>query len=451
MVTRSTMRATASRGRYLSLVAMVVAATAGVASLLVWDTERQSAQAVENVAIAQGALARSLAITLRHRLDGLDSAQHATALEALWCEVSELGSPRSTLLLLGSEGAWHGPTVSLPPAVLALTHGASAHLVLPRDEAVALGLPPRRAVVAWEPTVPGQPGVLIIASAHLERAHAAREELVSTLGLLLVVALVLGLGVTAVRRESERQRLEYVIERKQLERERDEQLARAERIGVASALSIGIAHELATPLGVIAARVETLKRLSDERTQPALAVIAEQVNAMRQVMQGFLAFSRGDAPQVVSSSPEELARTAARAVLHRFSSAQVELKLELAPSLPEVRVDPQLVRQALVNLLVNAAQASAPGERVQLKVGASATMLEFQIVDRGHGVPSAISDQLMRPFVTTRAHEGGTGLGLAITQELARHHGGSVTLLSNPSGTGATATLRLPLSSGATS
>jgi signal transduction histidine kinase len=444
------------RRRHVPLIVAMVLATAAVAGLRVWDSERESQHAVTRLAMAQGTLARALAFDLESRLaaeeaSGLERDEAlARATEALLRDSAHLGAPRQTLVFVGGPGALHGSR-AVTPSLEGLAASGDELLILSRDEAVKLGLPPRRAVAAWRATSRPALGVLVVASADLERVRAQREELLSVVSVLVVVALVLGFGVTAVRRDGERVRLAHLLERQRLERERDEQLTRAERVAVASALSLGIAHELATPLGVIAAKVEGLRRnATDERSVAALAVISEQVATMRQVMQGFLSLARGDAPQTTQVAAESLARAAARAVVHRFTAANVSLQLEVPEGLPMVWADETLVRQALANLLINAAQASGPGSHVTLRLSVVEGTLEFRVLDEGHGIPSAIADQVTRPFVTTRAQVGGTGLGLAITQELARHHGGTVSLGPGPGGRGTEATLRLPLSGGPT-
>ena len=200
---------------------------------------------------------------------------------------------------------------------------------------------------------------------------------------------------------------------------------------------------------MIAAKVEGLRRnVTDERSTGALAIISEQVATMRQVMQGFLSLARGDGPQTTQLSPEAIARSAAKVVLHRFTAAGVHLELEVPEHLPMVWADETLVRQALANLLLNAAQASSAGSRVTLRLAVVDGQLELKVIDQGHGIAAEVVSQVMRPFVTTRAQAGGTGLGLAITQELARHHGGTVSIGPGSEGKGTVATLRLPLSSG---
>ena len=441
-----------TRGRHVPLFVAIVLAIGTVVSVSVWDTEVESQHAVERLAEAQATLARALAMDFESRLAAEEAAGRAPevalqrATEALLRDSAHLGAPSQTMVFVGGTGGLSGPREDLPRALLDLVHGPEGTLVLPREEAELLGMPRRRAVAAWQWTSRAGLGVLVVASANLECLHAQREEIVSVAGVLIIAAVVLGFGLTAARREGERVRLAHALERQRLERERDEQLAGAERIAVASALSLGIAHELATPLGVIAAKVEGLRRqLTDEKSTGALSIIGEQVSHMRQVMQGFLSLARGDGPQTTQLSAEAVARSAARSVLHRFTSAGVHLDLEVPEALPMVWADETLVRQALANLLLNAAQASDADSRVTLRLAAANGQLEFKVIDSGHGIAPEVVSQVMRPFVTTRAQAGGTGLGLAITQELARHHGGTVSIAPGPEGKGTEATLRLPL------
>lgn len=439
--------------RHLPLVGALVAAVLLVVWVRYEDTERESQRTVEQLALSQATLARALEFDLQRRVDaavtagGTRADAEADATRSFLAVASAISPPRQTLIFAGHPGALVGPVSELPAEVMSVaSKGGTA--VLPREVAVKLGLPARRAVAAWEPGSADGPGVLVVATASVERERAEREELRWLASVVLVVLLVLSFGVLAVRRDAERLRLEHALERQRLERERDEQLVRAERIAVASALSIGIAHELATPLGVIVARVESLRRAADDAAKTSLAVIDEQVASMRQVMHGFLSFARGEAPETLEVAPDELARTAARSVLHRFSPAGVQLELEVQSPLPKVRVDETLARQALINLLVNAAQASPAGSRVRLEVAAEGQAVEYRVDDEGTGIAADVADQVMRPFFTTRAGLGGSGLGLAISQELARHHGGTVELRASPRGKGTRAVLRFPVQGG---
>ena len=243
------------RSRHVPLLAAIILAIAVVVSLTLWDNEQESQHAVERLAVAQGTLARALAMDFESRLAAEEAAGHVPeealqrATDALLRDSLHLGAPSQTLVFVGGPGAMRGPRAELTPSLERLVRGGEQGLVIPREEAEHLGMPPRRAVAAWQGTSRAGLGVLVVASANLERLHAQREEIVSVASVLLIAAVVLGFGFTAVRREGERVRLAHALERKRLEQERDEQLAGAERIAVASALSLGIAHEPPRPWG----------------------------------------------------------------------------------------------------------------------------------------------------------------------------------------------------------
>jgi signal transduction histidine kinase len=109
--------------------------------------------------------------------------------------------------------------------------------------------------------------------------------------------------------------------------------------------------------------------------------------------------------------------------------------------MPDVRVNALLVEQALVNLLVNACDASPRGGRVTLRVRPEGENVMFEVLDEGEGLREEDRERLLKPFFSRKAQ--GTGLGLALTNEIARMSRGSVTLAAR-SPRGAVATLRLP-------
>ncbi|MBX7100503.1 MAG: HAMP domain-containing histidine kinase [Myxococcaceae bacterium] len=442
--------------RHAALVIAMVLAVTTVIMLALWDAERESAAAIDRLALSETTLAHALALDLDTRLASAraagaeDAAARTAAIEGLLQVAGTLETPRPTLVLVRHGEQLVGALPSSASGLTALLTRLDGSQVLDRAQAVALGFPPRRAVASYRPSSASDLGVLVLASAVPEREHAQREELLTALAIVLTSCMVLGFGVTALLRDRERLTLEHALDRQRLERERDEQLGRAERVAVASALSIGIAHELATPLTVIASRAQSLRRHAlDESAEAAVAAVLDQVASMRSVMHGFLALARGEAPHTGPLSPVAVAREAAKAVMHRYAAGNVRLELEAADGLPQVQADETLLRQALVNLLTNAVQASAPGTTVTVRLRAQAGKLDFEVLDQGHGIDPKVATRLAEPFVTTRAHAGGTGLGLAITQELARHHGGTLTLRPRDGG-GTQATLTLPLRPGET-
>jgi signal transduction histidine kinase len=110
--------------------------------------------------------------------------------------------------------------------------------------------------------------------------------------------------------------------------------------------------------------------------------------------------------------------------------------------LPEIECDAEQVKQVLLNLLINAAQASLPSSTVQLVASASGNRVTIEVIDQGAGIAPEQRDRIFDPFFTTK--ENGTGLGLAIASMIVEQHGGVLSVRGNP-GPGVTFCLEFPL------
>ena len=115
------------------------------------------------------------------------------------------------------------------------------------------------------------------------------------------------------------------------------------------------------------------------------------------------------------------------------------------PATPTVIARPGELQQVLVNLIVNAAQASGPAGVVQIDVGpVSATEVEISVTDTGAGVPEDMRDRIFEPFFTTKSAGVGTGLGLPISLRIVELHGGTLTVAGGSNG-GAKFVIRIPV------
>jgi signal transduction histidine kinase len=197
------------------------------------------------------------------------------------------------------------------------------------------------------------------------------------------------------------------------------------------------------PLGVIVGRVEQALARSekDPRVTSALGIVLEQVTRIQAIVRGCLALARGDAPQLVALSPASIAKHAIELVGHRFSSAEVGLTWDVDADLPDIACEPSLLEQALVNLLLNACQATPPGGQVRLHVTHASARVLFVVDDDGAGIPDDVASRATEPFFSTRREEGGSGLGLTIAREIVSHHAGTLTLAKRPGARGTRATI----------
>lgn len=343
-----------------------------------------------------------------------------------------------TILLHATDGpgfrSADGRIMTSPTLERALSEG-EASMVLDADAAAALGFPARRAVAGFATLASpdGPPLRVVVLSSGQREADGYRQARRNTaLAVGSVGLLIFGFAISLWREQRRSLVLGAKLERSTLAQQRDAELARADRFAMLATMSSGIAHELGTPLTIVYGRLEQLETLASREPSASRAVasMTEQVERMRGIIRGFLALARGESPTLVPASAQTLADDAHALTAHRFEAAHVGLSLDVAAMAITVTCDPPLLVQALVTLLVNACQASNPGDVVVLRVRQCDDDVQFCILDEGHGIEADIADRARAPFFTTRARVGGTGLGLAIANEIAQQHGGSLVITS---------------------
>ena len=440
-----------------SIIAVMLAAIAIVATLAFWDEERESAAAFEDFAHEQATLATSAAGAIATRLE---IARHAGAaapdIPSLTREVSRIERPGELVLLVlppneSTFSTSDGRSIAVESIARALS-GNDTSLRLSRVESAALGLPARTAVAGLarlDAGPLGRWGIVCVASAIRERDRETRARSRLLLSVGLASGLVFLFGSFALRKQRKELDLERELALAGLQLQRDDRLVRAGRVAMMGTLATGVAHEIGTPLGVIAGRAEQVlaRTKGDERAQKSAQAILDQTERIGQVVRGFLDLSRGGQPVLAQVSPSAIVDGAVRLVRHRFEKASVELHTEVARELPNVHCDVRLIEHALVNLLLNGCEACERGGRVQITVRAppaTTPSLSFVVVDDGAGITPADAARATEPFFTTKPVGSGTGLGLAITHEIVKSHRGTLEIApASPRGT--RAIMRLPI------
>jgi signal transduction histidine kinase len=230
-------------------------------------------------------------------------------------------------------------------------------------------------------------------------------------------------------------------------RDAQEQLLRKEQLATMGELSAVIAHEVRNPLAIIKNAVSGLHRptLRDSDRQVLLKILDEEADRLNRLVGDLLAYARPVTPQRQTVQVEDLVRGAvelARAAQQRDDQVTIEVALNDQHT---IQGDPDLLRQALVNVAENAIQAMPDGG--SLSVRTYSTLIEglpavaIAVRDTGEGMDTLVRSKATDPFFTTRPT--GTGLGLAIVHRLVHSHGGKVQIESSY-GTGTTVTLILP-------
>ena len=228
-----------------------------------------------------------------------------------------------------------------------------------------------------------------------------------------------------------------------------EQLVRRERLAALGELSALVAHEVRNPLGAIVNSVASLRRLvwPEGNAKVLLSIVEEESDRLNRMVSDLLDFARPDVPQIRELPLETLVLSAVESAVRAIpSNVKVSVDTSVCPAAPVVKVDSQMFRQAVVNLVTNAAQASPPDGVVTVRAFSDtlrgAPCVSLTVADQGKGVPPELAERIFQPFFTTRAM--GTGLGLAVVKRIAEAHQAEVEVGPAPGG-GALFTLRLPL------
>jgi signal transduction histidine kinase len=170
-------------------------------------------------------------------------------------------------------------------------------------------------------------------------------------------------------------------------------------------------------------------------------IVEEEADRLNRIVGDLLDFARPSLPEV---RQELLGRVAEDAVAAAVQPQvdRIEIVRELDPALPPVAMDARLVRQAILNVAVNAVQAMPRGGRLSVRTRREGDRAVVELEDTGAGIPDEVRERIFEPFFTTKA--SGTGLGLAVVRRIVEGHGGEVRVRSTP-GTGTTFALRFPL------
>jgi signal transduction histidine kinase len=225
-------------------------------------------------------------------------------------------------------------------------------------------------------------------------------------------------------------------------REHQEKLVQSEKLAGIGRLAAGVAHEINNPLGVILGYTRLMKKRNDPAIADDLRIIEDETMRCREIVEGLLDLSR---PLAAPPQPVDL-RELADGVLARLGEARLldGVKVTVEGSAVAQGHAPKL-RQVLLNLIKNAAEAAGAGGRVDVRLADTPDSAEVSVADSGPGIGAEAQARLFEPFFTTK--DRGTGLGLAVSQAIANAHRGSIDVDVPPLG-GARFTLRLPVAPG---
>jgi two-component system sensor histidine kinase HydH len=223
----------------------------------------------------------------------------------------------------------------------------------------------------------------------------------------------------------------------------EEQLRRSEKLSTLGEMAAVLAHEIRNPLGSIRGTAEILRddyRPGDPKHE-FIEIQIKETERLNHVVEDFLRMARQQPMELRDCSIREELATIVTLVAKDAHDRGISLRFEPSSEQAIVRGDGEKLRQAFLNIVINALQATPSGGSVNIVLNRLESGFELCFRDSGSGISPKNLQRIFEPFFTTKAD--GTGLGLAVTRKIIEGHGGTLHIESE-AGRGTTATVRLP-------
>ncbi|WP_316896687.1 ATP-binding protein [Pseudodesulfovibrio indicus] len=268
--------------------------------------------------------------------------------------------------------------------------------------------------------------------------------------LALGAAILIALGTWVLLRASTR----WLADASAEQEEMNSQLIQSQRVMALGELSTGIAHEINNPLNIILQEAELMRynlagtpdRETLDEVRAGIDVIYAQVSRCSDITHKLLDLARKRKPVSQYADINQLVEDMLELVEREARPKNIRIHRKLDPQLPGLMSDPPLLRQVLLNLLINAVQAVGADGNITITTFPMGNVVCAEIRDSGPGIAPEHMDRLFNPFFTTKAPGEGTGLGLSVSLRIMNELGGDIVVDSRP-GQGAAFTLRIPMKS----
>ncbi len=226
----------------------------------------------------------------------------------------------------------------------------------------------------------------------------------------------------------------------------ERQLERSHQLSLVGQMAAGVAHEIKNPLASIKGSVEILcdpSTSAKDRSEFA-EIVGREIKRVDGTVREFLEFARPREPELSRLDFGNSVSGSVRQLERQLAERKIAVRARIEPGL-FVSGDGEKLHQAMLNLLLNSAEASPTGSSISVSVARSGRRVELNVIDEGKGISPEEIDKVFDPFFTTKP--SGTGLGLAIVKRIIEAHNGSISIASEP-GHGTRVTITLPQAEG---
>jgi len=289
---------------------------------------------------------------------------------------------------------------------------------------------------------------------HMEADEALEQEFYlqhgETVVTLLIRCIVFESSFEPLLAADSRQRFVFIIHDISEERRKDAQLHRSESLASLTTVAAGVAHEIKNPLASIGIHLQLLRKAFEKKREMTaesanryLDVIDEEIERLNSIVVDFLFAVRPMDVRLRLEDVNRILQDVISFVTYELSEYGITVTREFADYLPKLRIDENLFKQVILNIIKNAMHAmDETGGVLTLKTRNTGDNVDILISDTGHGMDEATQNKIFEPYFTTKA--SGSGLGLTVVFKVMKEHGGDISVHSTP-GKGTTFTLSLPV------
>lgn len=242
------------------------------------------------------------------------------------------------------------------------------------------------------------------------------------------------LGVLGIARD--------ITETKKLE----QQIRNSEKLASVGKLAAGVAHEINNPLGGILNCLYNLRKgtVPPAREEEYLVSMEDGLRRVQKIVRQLLDFSQQHEPELSATDINAVVDRVLVLTTHAFLANNIKLVKDLQSDLPPLMIDRHMIEQVLMNLILNAVQATKGGGVITIRTRETEGACAVDVEDTGCGIPANILPRIFDPFFTTKGTGEGTGLGLSVSLGIVERHGGQIHVDSEV-GKGTVFTVSLPL------
>ena len=221
----------------------------------------------------------------------------------------------------------------------------------------------------------------------------------------------------------------------------ESQLRTAERLSTLGELTASLAHEVRNPLGSIQGAAEILRdEYQNDSNKKFIDILLQETRRLESVVANYLSFAKSQSSKWEQIDLVKLIPSMTDILGPEARKRNITFTMRSERSSIEIKGNEGLIRQAVLNVLINAVQASPEGGKIDISM-VSDKRIRIEIFNEGKGIPQDVKSRIFEPFYTTKTE--GTGLGLAITKRIVKEHGGAISLKSK-SGYGTTIIMEFP-------